>query len=165
MKSSVKTLLVIVSVLAVGTAGYFLLFRRERSSEQNDETNQKPPRKEDEDSEVVVDYSSNPLVIDLTEKANYMIGTLKTLKVDKNNKIVSASTGKPINEGLAFGVWYLHQKDIKKWNKLVTDSTESEPVKIKAAEIVNNADIENKKIFSPSIYNEGNPQYAIITKS
>ena len=99
-----------------------------------------------------VNYNSNPLVISTKNKADYISGTLDTMKL-KDNKIVSSNTNTPYSIGLLQGVWRMHNSEFDKLKNAVSISNQPSKVKNFANAIIQQIENKNIAMFDPSVYN------------
>jgi len=141
MKKGTKIAIgVTLSALIIGGIIYYIVKKKKKVN-----TEQKP---------IVIpqDLSNNELIKSVKAKADYIHGTLDTMKV-VDGVVVSAKTSNPYSIGLLQGVWRIHQEEFEKQRSKIRSSNEPSNVKEMALSLIKNVSDRNTLYFNPKDYN------------
>ena len=131
MKKGTKIAIgVTLSALIIGGIIYYIVKKKKKVN-----TEQKP---------IVIpqDLSNNELIKSVKAKADYIHGTLDTMKV-VDGVVVSAKTSNPYSIGLLQGVWRIHQEEFEKQRSKIRSSNEPSNVKEMALSLIKNVSDRN----------------------
>lgn len=143
MEKKTKIIIGASVALTAGIAAWYFLWFKKRN---------KTVTVEDAEVKIPATYEASPLVISVKEKADYIIGTLATMKL-KNGVIVSVKSEHPYSIGLLQGVWRMHNEELDKLRGLVNNSSEPQGAKSAANKLIENALGHNDEMFDKNEYN------------